>query len=240
MKEEKVSCYVLVHGASHGAWCWKKVAPLLQSYGHTVISPDLPGHGSDHTPIREVTLKAYTDRICEVIDAQEDKVILVGHSMAGIVITQTAEYRPERIRTLVYLTALMPTDGKSMLGTTEEIRDPSVRIVADDALSYVYKEELLKQLFYGDCSEEDIACAKSMLVPQPMAPVQKPVQLSDSRFGRVKRVFIECLQDSIIPPAFQKKMYTAVPCERVISMNTSHSPFFSQPDELARHLHSLA
>ena len=235
-----MSCYILVHGASHGAWCWNKVVPLLQQYGHTVIAPDLPGHGHDRTPIQNVTLKAYTDRICEVIDAQDENVILVGHSMAGIVITQTAEYRPDRIRTLVYVTALMPTDGKSMLDTTEEIRDPSVRIVADDALSYVYREDLLKQLFYGDCSEDDIAFARSMLVPQPMAPVQEAVHLSESRFGRVKRVYIECLQDGIIPPAFQKKMYTAVPCERVISMNTSHSPFFSQPQELARHLHSLA
>ena len=235
-----MSCYVLVHGASHGAWCWDKVVPHLQRYGHTVVAPDLPGHGQDRTSIRDVTLKAYTDRICDVIDAQDDHVILVGHSMAGIVITQTAEYRADNIRKLVYVTALMPIDGKSMLDTTEEIRDPSVRVVADDALSYVYKEELLKQLFYGDCSEDDIAFARSKLVPQPMAPVMEPVQLTEGRFGRVKRVYIECLQDGIIPPAFQKKMYTAVPCERVISMNTSHSPFFSQPESLARHLHSLA
>jgi len=235
-----VSCYVLVHGASHGAWCWDKVVPHLQQYGHTVVAPDLPGHGQDRTPIRDVTLKAYTDRVCDVIDAQMDDVILVGHSMAGIVITQTAEYRPDKIRKLVYLAALMPTDGKSLLDTNEEIRDPTVRVVADDALSFEYKNELLKQLFYGDCSEEDIAFARSRLVPQPMAPVTEPVHLTEGRYGQVRRIYIECLQDGIIPPAFQKKMYTAVPCERVISMNTSHSPFFSQPESLARHLHSLA
>ena len=235
-----MSCYVLVHGASHGAWCWNKVVPLLQQYGHTVTAPDLPGHGRDRTPLRDVTLKAYTDRVCDVIDAQSDEVILVGHSMAGMVITQTAEYRPDKIRKLVYLTALMPIDGQSLLDTTEEFRDPSVRVMADDGLSYVYKEDLLEQLFYGDCSDEDIAFAKSNLVPQPSAPVQQPVHLTEGRFGRVKRVYIECLRDGIIPPAFQKKMYTAVPCEKIISMNTSHSPFLSQPQELAAHLDSLA
>ena len=234
-----MSCYVLVHGASHGAWCWDKVVPLLEHYGHTVVAPDLPGHGRDRTPIRDVTLEAYTDRVCDVIDAQMDDVILVGHSMAGMVITQTAEYRPDKIRKLVYLTALMPTDGKSLLDTTQEFRDPTVRVVADDALSYVYKDDLLEQLFYGDCSEEDIASARSKLVPQPMAPVMEPVHLTEARFGQVKRIYIECLQDGIIPPAFQKKMYTAVPCERVISMDTSHSPFFSQPETLASHLHSI-
>jgi len=234
-----MSSYVLVHGAAHGAWCWKKVAPILQRNGHTVVTPDLPGHGSDRTPIQDISLKAYTDRICEVIDAQEENVILVGHSMAGIVITQVAEYRPDKIRMLVYLTALLPTDGNSMFQTTEEIRNPSARIMAEDQLSYVYREELLKDLFYGDCSEEDIAFAKAHLVPQATRPTQEPVHISESRYGRVRRVYIECLQDGIIPPAFQKKMYTTVPCEQVISMNTSHSPFFSAPDELARHLHSL-
>ncbi len=236
---EQLSTYVLVHGASHGAWCWKKVVPILQQNGHTVVAPDLPGHGSDKTPVHNVTLKAYTDRICEVIDAQDDSVILVGHSMAGIVIPQVAEYRPNKISMLVYLTALMPTDGNSMLQTTEEIRNPNFRTVADDELSYVYKEELLRDLFYGDCSEDDIRFAKSLLVPQPIRPTQEPVHTSESRYGRVRRVYIECLQDGIIPPAFQKKMYTAVPCEQVISMNTSHSPFFSAPDELATHLMSL-
>lgn len=235
-----MSIYVLVHGASHGAWCWNKVVPILQRSGHTVVTPDLPGHGSDETPIRDITLKAYTDRICEVIDAQDDSVILVGHSMAGIVITQVAEYRPDKIRMLVYLTALIPTNGNSMLETTEEIRNPSTRIMADDQLSYVYREELLKELFYGDCSEEDISFARSMLVPQATRPTQEAVHISEARYGRVRRVYIECLQDGIIPPTFQKKMYTAVPCEEVISMNTSHSPFFSAPLDLASHLLSLA
>ncbi len=92
-----MSTYVLVHGAWHGSWCWEKVVPLLEQAGHQVEALDLPGHGQDKTPIREITLAAYTNRVCETLDAQAEPVILVGHSLGGMVITQAAEERPAKI-----------------------------------------------------------------------------------------------------------------------------------------------
>ena len=234
-----MSTFVLIHGASHGAWCWKKVVPLLVQEGHTVVAPDLPGHGEDRTPIADVTLKAYTDRVCQVLDDQGENIILVGHSMGGTVITQVAEYRPEQIRKLVYLTAVVPVNGQSMRQATAEVRNPNFITIADDESFYSYKDEWVVDIFYGDCSEEDISFAKSMLVPQPTSPVLEPVRVSEANYGSVPRVYIECLQDRILVPAFQQKLYTAVPCEQVISMNTSHSPFFSAPETLAKHLLSL-
>ena len=59
---------------------------------------------------------------------------------------------------------------------------------------------------------------------------------SKKNFGSVRRMYIACLQDKAIIPEFQKKMYTELPCEKVIAMNTSHSPFLSAPRELANHL----
>lgn len=235
-----MSTFVLVHGASHGAWCWKKVVPFLAQECHTAVVPDLPGHGQDGTPIADVTLKAYTDRVCQILDDQNETVILVGHSMGGIVITQVAEYRPEKIGKLVYLTAVIPADGESLRQATETIRNAGFITVADDESCYSYKDELVADIFYGDCSDEDIAFARSMLLPQATSPVVEPVHVSEGKYGSVPRVYIECLQDQILFPAFQKKLYTAFPCEQVISMNTSHSPFFSAPETLARHLLSLA
>jgi len=98
-----MSTYVLIHGAWHGAWCWKNIIPFLEKNGHKVVAPDLPGHGEDKRPIAEVTLQAYTDRVCQILDEQSEPVILVGHSMGGVVITQTAEYRPEKIKSLYLL-----------------------------------------------------------------------------------------------------------------------------------------
>src|SRR5437868_467724 len=109
-----MSTYVLVHGAFHGSWCWEKIVPLLKQVGHQVEILDLPGHGQDKTPLREITLATYTKRVCETLEAQVEPVILVGHSMSGIVITQVAEERPEKIQTLVFLTARLLQNGQSV------------------------------------------------------------------------------------------------------------------------------
>ncbi len=102
------------------------------------------------------------------------------------------------------------------------------------------KMDGVREVAYGDCSEEDVEWAKSHLIPQPLAPFVTPVQVSETHYGSVRRTYIECLQDKAIGPAAQKRMYTDTPCEKVVSMETSHSPFLSQPEELAGHLDSLA
>src|SRR3954470_15258522 len=109
-----MSTFVLVHGAWHGAWCWWKVVSLLARDGHTAVAPDLPGHGEDRTPPSDVSFASYTRRICEAMDAAGEPVILVGHSMAGAVISQAAENRPEKVLFLVYLCAYLVRDGESL------------------------------------------------------------------------------------------------------------------------------
>ena len=237
-----MSAYVLVHGAWHGGWCWDKVVPLLNKEGHRVQALDLPGHGKDKAPIREVSLQAYTDTICKILDAQSEPVILVGHSMGGVVITQAAEYRPERIKTLVYLTAYLLRSGESMAQVsqrdTESLLPPNL-IFPEDFSYCTVKDETIREAFYGDCSDEDVARAISLIVPQSASPFVAPVNTSEKNFGRIPRDYIECLRDRTISPSEQKKMYTDLPCKSIISMDTSHSPFFSAPEELADHLTSL-
>jgi pimeloyl-ACP methyl ester carboxylesterase len=98
--------FILVHGSWHGAWCWERVVPRLQTAGHTVIAVDLPGYGEDHTPVADITLQAYADKVLAAVDAADEPVVLVGWSMGGIVISTVAEQRHERIAHLVYLAAL--------------------------------------------------------------------------------------------------------------------------------------
>ena len=229
-----MSTYVLIHGAWHGAWCWKNVTPLIEKEGHKVVAPDLPGHGKDTRPIAEITLQAYTDRVCQILDEQSESVILVGHSMGGVVITQTAEYRPEKIKKLVYVTAFLLQNGEFLLQhtwpDTEALVLPNL-IMSEDQSYATVKEEALKEAFYADCSDEDVEFAKSRLVPQAAAPFATPVSTTEENFGRVPRAYISCLRDKAISPSIQEKLYKALPCEKVISMDTSHSPFFSAPEK---------
>ncbi|HEV8043727.1 MAG TPA: hypothetical protein VGP38_00990, partial [Rubrobacter sp.] len=142
----------------------------------------------------------------------------------------------------VYLTAFLLPDGKSLLETAqtdeESIVFPNADVDEGKGIVTVH-EDKAKDVFYGDCSEEDAEKAKERLIPQPLAPFATPVSVSEA-FGRVRRTYITCLQDRAIGPAAQERMYTESPCEKVVSMETSHSPFLSSPEELAGHLDSLA
>ena len=235
-----MSTYILVHGAWHGGWCWDKIVSLLEKNGHKAEAPDLPGHGKDIRPIPEISLDAYSDSVCRALDTQSEPVILVGHSMGGLVITQAAENRPDKIKTLVYLAALLLRNGEipAEVEDTQSLLSANL-IISEDQSSFAIRDDAIREALYGDCSDEDVARAKSLLVPQAMAPFLTPVKTSEENFGRVPRVYLECLQDRAISPSEQKRMYTVAPCDKVISMNNSHSPFFSAPEELAAYLTSL-
>lgn len=239
-----MTTFVLIHGAWHGGWCWDKVKPILEKNDHTVVAPDLPGQGEDKTPIADVSMATYTERVCQVLDQQSEKVILVGHSLGGVSITQAAEQRPNNIELLVYLTAFLLKDGESRMSVREREPNgsalpPNMEMHPEEGYVLV-KDEGLKPSFYHDCSDEDIAWAKARVGSQALKPIGTPMATTDKNFGRVRRVYIECLQDQALVPEFQKQMYTELPCEQVISMDTSHSPFISAPKELANHLMSLS
>ncbi|MCH7843920.1 MAG: alpha/beta fold hydrolase [Chloroflexi bacterium] len=243
-----MTTFVLVHGASHGSWCWDKVVPLLEAQGHEALTVDLPGntYGEFDIPAGQVTLETYAGHVCKLLDQIEEPVLLVGHSLGGLTITQTAEYRPDKIKTLVYLTALMLRPGEAMMPVAS--RDPeTVRAglqrdswtVSEDLGTVIFHEDSLKARFFSDCSDGDTAWAKSMLVPQPSGPLMDPMNTTEENFGRVPKVYIECLRDGALLLPHQREMQANVSCERILSLDTGHSSFLSAPEELVRHLVSI-
>ncbi len=237
-----MSTFVLVHGAGSGAWVWHKVAPRLAAQGHKVITPDLPGHGLNPMPMAEVSLEGYVACIGDILKAQPEPVVLVGHSLGGAVISQVAEYCPDRIQTLVYLAGYLLANGQTMLDITQADTESLLlanAVFSDDQLSATFRPEALQDLGYADCSEEDMALVRSLLAPQTLAPLATSVQITPEQAGRVPKVYITCTQDRVISPAAQRRMYTALPCEQVIAMETGHNPYLSAPQTLANHLLSL-
>ncbi len=228
--------FLLIHGAWHGGWCWRSVVPLLEAKHHKVLAPDLPGHGDDKTPTASVTLQSYADRICEVAGKQSEPVILVGHSMGGIAITQAGENCPNKIRTLLYLCAFLPRHGDSLatwasLDPATGVNPSTLDVRADG--STVFKHEFTRAAFYSRCSDEDVAFAQSRLVPQATAPTTTGVTTTPERWGRIPRYYIECARDRALMPTVQRAMQNELPCRQTFSIDTDHSPFFSAPQELA-------
>jgi pimeloyl-ACP methyl ester carboxylesterase len=238
-----MSTFILVHGAWHGGWCWRHIAPLLRARGHEVQAPDLPGHGDDPAPAGGQTLDSYAARILSLLDSCSGDVVLVSHSLGGLVISAVAEARPERLRRLVYVTAFLPRDGDSLVGicsvdpdnplNAATIRTPDGRCVTVDP-------ERVGEIFYADCPAEDLAFAQARLGPEPLAVMFQTVQVTPERFGRVPRAYIHCSKDVALPKFVQEQMVAASPCRTVLTLPTGHSPFFAAPEKLAEQLCSLA
>jgi pimeloyl-ACP methyl ester carboxylesterase len=232
---EAMSTYVLIHGAWHGAWCWAKIRAALEAEGHRVVTPDLPGHGDDSTPLGEVSLDAYARRVSEVLDAEPEPVVLVGHSMGGMVITAAAERQPRKVRALVYLCAFLPGDGDTLMSLAAQsdasLVLPNLETHEEGGYATV-KDEGIAPAFYGRCDEQDVALAKSRLVPQALRPLDEPVTVTAEGAGAVPRYYIECLDDHAIPLPLQRQMVDAHPFERVFTLASDHSPFFSAVEEL--------
>ena len=152
-----VSTFCLIHGAYHGAWCWHEVTTELRARGHDVVAPDLPAHGVDTTPPTETTLSGYVEAVHEAIDGREGPVVLVGHSMAGMVITEFAERYPDAVERLVYLTAYLPADGESMVDQRVEGSLISRHFSVDEQRGVgTIDDDALEELFYADWSAEKI------------------------------------------------------------------------------------
>lgn len=234
--------FILIHGSWHSAWNWHRLIPILEKAGHKVIAMDLPGMGRDKTPIQEVRMKTTVEKICNLIDSLEEKAILVGHSKNGIMISQAAEYRPDKIEKLVYLAAYLVPNGKTQreysVQDTKGWLKPYVTL-HEDLNATTLQPEIFKEGLYHDCDDYITELARLILSHEPVESGITPLQLTDENFGKVPKVYIECTQDRAVTPFIQKKMYTETPCNKVYSMDTSHSPFFSKPDELAGILCSL-
>ena len=239
--------FVLVHGSFHGAWCWERLTPLLETAGHKVTAPNLPGSGDDPAPIENADLDAYATRIAGVIDGLQGPVILVAHSMGGIVSAQVAELRPHRLAALVYVNGLMLRDNESLGSFLDahahlEVDDLVLKnmLVSPDGTEARFPPGKAGEVFYNSCAPQDAAGAAARLGPQRTKVYGDALRLTPARFGRVRRVYVRGLRDNAVSLAYQDAMLANTPCERVFDIDGDHSPFLSAPSTLAAILEQVA
>ena len=237
--------FVLVHGAFGGAWCWEPVTGQLEAAGHTVEAFDLPGSGADETPVADVTLDAYADRVCAALVARPEPAVLVGYSMGGVVITQAAQQCAERIASLVFVSAFMPSNGQSLLDLTQLPEGKGDQIQANltiegDPPVAALSAEATAKVIYNDCTSEQAAWAVSKRRTQAVAPYTTPVEIDDAKLAAIPRYYVLTARDQAMMPALQRRMIREHPCERVFELDADHAPFLSATDDLVAAFLELA
>jgi pimeloyl-ACP methyl ester carboxylesterase len=232
--------FLLIHGAMGGAWCWERVIPRLEAAGHDAVAIDLPGQGSDATPLPEITLYRYADAVCDALERIDGPVLLTGHSMGGMVITQAASQRPDRLAGLIYVAAFLPQPGESLIEITHfpEAAGDSVQaniVVEGDPPVSTMPPEAAPEALYHCCTQEQIEWALPRRGSQPVIPFTNPFTPPEGEraaFDGLRRAYVTCLQDRAIKPAAQKLMFTRAGCDPVFEIDTDHSPWLSRTDEL--------
>ncbi len=217
----------LVHGAWHGAWCWERLVPELETRGHRAVAVDLPAEDP------AAGLTRYAELTAEALEGEAD-LVLVGHSLCGSVIPLAARLRP--VAHLVFLCALLPEPGKSVTDryTHEAVFPAGFRgqtETREDGASFWPDPDAATRFFFHDCTPEDAAWAAAKLRPQSAAPRVEPWPTDP--IPDVPRTSIVCRNDRCIERAWSRSISRELLGVEPVELDGGHSPFLSRPGELA-------
>lgn len=245
VETQKSYNYVIVHGAWQAPYAWQAVKKNLEKNGDKVFVVELPGHGDDQTSPGTISLDLYKAKVIDALSKIDGKVILVGHSLGGMIISSVAEAVPEKIEKLIYVAAYLPVSGQTLdelahMDPDSQLGGEGVLIFDNENHTVDVKQDQIVNLFIPDGTPEVQSLVLQNYREEPLIPFINPVTLTAENFGSVKKVYIKTLQDHVISPYLQDKMITTGEVKSVYQINTGHSPFLSQPDELTSLLTKIA
>jgi pimeloyl-ACP methyl ester carboxylesterase len=228
--------YLLLHGAMRGAWLWDRLIPILEMSGAAVIAYDLPGNGKRSAGRAGVTMSAYINDVVSYIRKRElSDLILVGHSMSGIIISKVAEEVPERIRHLVYLAAVVPQDGDALIDLLTKERQESLRKLEGKATELFGPLDALRPNYFTDQEGAEKDFYLKQLTPQPLAAFFEKISLKRFFVLKIPRTYIMGLRDKALPPELTRGF-----AERLgvlpIELDAGHDMMVSRPQEVAEAL----
>ena len=221
--ENHEKTFVLVHGAWHGGWCWRRVADRLRARGHAVHAPTLTGLGErSHLSSTAVSLTTHVlDVVNELVWKDLGDIVLCGHSYAGMVISAALEQVAERVASVVFLDAFFPADGQSLYDLTGEPQPSEPRLVPP----------IPAEIF--NVNGRDRAWVNAKMTPQCSACFTERVSLTGARERVPRKTYL--LADSFaLPPfraAYERLSRDSGWATRII--RGGHDVMIDNPEELA-------
>lgn len=235
--------FILVHGAWHGAWCWRDVTQGLIRAGHRAHAVTLTGVGERaHLMSPAITLETHISDVVNAIEMEEmDEVVLAVHSYAGMLGTAVADRMPKRLRHLVYVDAVVPRPGESWssthASTTREARLAAAQASPD--FSFPPPDPVVFGL-----QADQYEWVKRRQTPHPGHTYSAALAFDPLRVASVARTFVNCtrpplatidaIRPRVVDPRFWDGAWLGGAGVRVVELQTGHDPMVSAPDELTR------
>ena len=222
--------FVLVHGAWHGSWCWRRVADRLRGHGHTVFTPTLSGLGERSHLLRAgVDLKTHIADVVNVLKWEGlADVVLCGHSYGGFVISGVAEAAPAALRSIVFLDAFVPRDGEAVVDLTS----PTVREVAAAARARGELGVPPRPAEAFGVNPADRAWVDRLCVPQPIATFTDKIALTGAAGRVARKAYVRAA--SYANPGFDRALaaVTSDPAWRSHAVACGHDVMVDAPERL--------
>ncbi|KAL4190015.1 hypothetical protein AMTRI_Chr08g209910 [Amborella trichopoda] len=235
--------FVLIHGACHGAWCWYKMASLLKSAGYKVSAVDLGGAGINMGNADSIsTFEEYNRPAIDIISGipENEKVILVGHSIGGFSLTHAIyKFGKKKISLVVYVAAAPANFRGSGPGFNPDIYIYNFGNGSHQPpTSLIFRPEKQREMLYALSSYEDSTLASMVM---RWAPVSAFADASlDKEIERVTTLYVKTDKDQMMSQERHEEFIHFLSPEEVLEVEADHSPFFSATVELFSFLNKAA
>lgn len=228
---------VLVHGANHQSIVWEPTVAELRRLvpDGQVLAVDLPGRGSVPADLETLSVTTCVTSIIEQIDAAGlDQVVLVGHSLGGLMIPGVAiELGPTRVRGLVFIAATIPPEGQRVVDTLKGVARWAAPVAARRRRLSRYPRSAAARAFCNGMTDEQRAFVLDHLCPDAAWLVTEPV----SRAGlsnAIPRTWVLTTDDRAVAPEQQRRNIDNLGgIDAVVELATAHDAMVSAPTELA-------
>lgn len=233
---EKMKTYLLIHGALRGAWLWDRLIPLLEKGGAKAIAYDLPGHGKRAAERSGVNMSAYINDVVSYIKKRNlTDLVLVGHSMSGIVVSKAAEEMPERVRRLVYLAAVVPHDGEALIDLLTKERQETLRKLEGKAKDIFGPLDALRPNYFTDQEGAEKDFYLKQLTPQPLAAFFEKIRFKRFPNIDIPKTYILGLKDKSLPPELARGFAERLGV-KPMEIDGGHDMMVSKTEEVAETL----
>ena len=232
-----MSAIVLVHGACHDAGCWAPTVGAItrRAPDVPVLAVDLPGRGSSPVPLAGLTVGRCVDEVIRQIDdAGLDDVVLVGHSLAGVILPGVATVLgARRVRRLVFLACSVPPEGGSVIDVLRGPLRAIAKVTARRRSPTRLPKFVALAAFGNGMSREQRRVIAGALCPEAGWLMREPV----SRRGldpAIPRTWLLTRRDHGMRPAQQRRSIENLGgVEECLELDAPHDAMVSHPDALA-------